>query len=93
MPVDNFSTQFDKMTTTKDRMETRSLTTKMCFHAARFELFCAFMHTFSLLWSIVKIVWALSYAAFFGLGAIVSRIRLARHRRHIAKTLLKQYQA
>ena len=93
MPVDNFSTRFDKMTDTKDRMETRTLTTKMCFHAARFELFCVFMHTFSLLWSIVKIVWALSCAAFFGLGAIVSRIRLARHRRHIAKTLLKQYQA
>ena len=93
MPVDNFSTQFDKMTDTKDRMETRTLTTKMCFHAARFELFCVIMHTFSLLWSIVKIVWALSCVAFFGLGAIVSRIRLARHRRHIAKTLLKQYQA
>ena len=93
MPVDNFSTQFDKMFATKDRLETRSLTTKMCFHAARFELFCVFMHTFSLLWSVVKIILALAYVVFFGLGAIVSRIRLARHRRHIAKTLLKQYQA
>lgn len=93
MPVDNFSTQFDKMTDTKARMETRTLTTKMSFHAARFELFCVLMHTFSLLWSVVKIVLALSYVTFFGLGAIILRIRLARHRRHIAKTWLKQYQA
>lgn len=93
MPVDNFSTQFDKMTDTKARMETRTLTTKMCFHAARFELFCVFMLTVSLLWSVVKIFLALGYVIFFGLGATISRIRLARHRRHIAKTLLKQYQA
>ena len=93
MPVDNVTMQFDKMSITKDRFETRTLTAKMAFHAARFELFCVFMHMFSLLWSVVKIVLALSYVIFFGLGATISRIRLARHRRHIAKTLFKQYQA
>lgn len=91
MAVDNFPIQFDKMTTTKDRYESRTLTVKMTLNLARFELFCAIVHTFSLLWAIVKLVWSLSYALFFGLGAIIARIRLAVHRRRIAKALLKQY--
>ena len=91
MPVDNVTTQFDKMSITKDRFETRTLTAKMAFHAARFELFCVFMHTFSLLWSIVKIFLALIYVIFFGLGATISRIRLADHRRRITKEMQNEY--
>lgn len=91
MAVDTFPTQFDKMTTTKDRFEARTLTVKMTLNLALATLFCAILHTFYLMWAIVKIVWSLSYALFFGLGAIISRLRLAVHRRRIAKALLKQY--
>ena len=93
MAVSTFKTQFDKMTTTKDRLETRTRTAKTFLTLAYIQLICIFVSTFYFLLAIARTVVALSCAIFFGLGATISRIRLADHRRHIAKTLFKQYQA
>lgn len=93
MAVDNFPTQFDKLTTTKDRLESRTHTTKTFLALAYIEQICTATYMLYFLWSIVKIVMALCCALFFGLSAILSRIRIAVLRRRIAKALLKQYNA
>ena len=91
MAASTFKTQFVKMTATRARLESRTLTAKTSLALAYIQLICMFTYMLYFLWTIARVVAALSCAIFFGLGATISRIRLADHRRRITKEMQNQY--
>lgn len=93
MAVDNFPTQFDKMTIAKDRYEDRTRHALAYFKISLAEMAYALAVVVIFVWTILKCTWLVALGLYTILGAGISRIRLGIHRRRIAKSLLKQYNA